>query len=100
LNYKAIGRSIYAVGNNPQSAVYIGINRVKVLFLVYLISGILAGLGGVLYTSRFASAESSAAMGFELSAISAVVIGGVKTTGGAGKIGGGSFRSFALDNDC
>jgi rhamnose transport system permease protein len=88
LNYKAIGRSIYAVGNNPQSAIYIGINKVKVLFLVYLISGILAGLSGVLYTSRFASAESSAAIGFELSAISAVVIGGVKTTGGSGKIGG------------
>jgi len=88
LNYKLIGRSIYAVGNNPQSAVYIGIDKTKVLFLVYLISGILAGLSGVLYTSRFASAESSAAIGFELSAISAVVIGGVKTTGGSGKIGG------------
>jgi len=88
LNYKLIGRSIYAVGNNPQSAVYIGIDKTKVLFLVYLISGILAGLSGVLYTARFASAESSAAIGFELSAISAVVIGGVKTTGGSGKIGG------------
>lgn len=88
LNYKATGRSIYAVGNNPLSAVYIGINKEKILFLVFLISGILAGLGGVLYTSRFASAESSAAVGFELSAISAVVIGGVKTTGGSGKIGG------------
>ncbi len=96
LNYKAIGRSIYAVGNSPQSAIYIGINRIRVLFLVYLISGILAGLSGVLYTSRFASAESSAAMGFELSAISAVVIGGVKTKGGSGKIGGVALGALLL----
>jgi rhamnose transport system permease protein len=96
LNHRAIGREIYAVGDNPNSAVFVGINKDKILFLVYLLSGAMAGLGGILYTSRFASAESSAAMGFELSAISAVVIGGVKTTGGSGRITGVLLGAFLL----
>ncbi|PMQ01100.1 MAG: branched-chain amino acid ABC transporter permease [Dictyoglomus sp. NZ13-RE01] len=96
LNHRTTGREIYAVGDNPNSAIFVGINKDKILFLVYVISGAMAGLGGVLYTSRFASAESSAAMGFELSAISAVVIGGVKTTGGSGRITGVLLGAFLL----
>ncbi|MCX7845077.1 MAG: ABC transporter permease [Dictyoglomaceae bacterium] len=96
LNYRTTGREIYAVGDNPTSSIFVGINKDKILFLVYTLCGAMAGLGGVLYTSRFASAESSAAMGFELSAISAVVIGGVKTTGGSGRITGVLLGAFLL----
>lgn len=88
LNHTTTGRQIYAVGSNPISAKISGINNSKIIFLVYTIMGGLSGLAGVLWVSRFASAQSGIATGYELNVIAAVILGGVSITGGSGKIFG------------
>ncbi len=88
LNHTMTGRKIYALGSNRDAARMVGINVDRTTFLVYLLSGALSGAGGVLWASRYSAAESSAAMGFEFLAITAVVLGGVKITGGSGSIRG------------
>lgn len=86
LNHTMTGRKIYAVGSNGQAARLAGIAVGKVTFLAYLLTGALAGAGGVLWAGRLAAAESSAALGFEFIAITAVVVGGVSIAGGSGSI--------------
>lgn len=88
VNHTRTGRQIYAVGSNPESAKISGINIDKILLLVYTIMGALAGLSGVLWVSKFASAQGDTAMGYELSVIAACVLGGVNIAGGSGKISG------------
>lgn len=96
LNHTPTGRQIYALGSNPTAARVAGIHVHRNLFLAYLISGILCGLGGVLWISRYASAQSDTAMGFELQAIAAAVIGGVNIFGGSGTISGVLLGSLLL----
>ncbi|MEI8094256.1 MAG: ABC transporter permease [Spirochaetales bacterium] len=88
VNWNRTGRQIYAVGSNPDSAQVSGINNNKILLLVYTIMGGLSGLAGVLWVSKFASAQGDTAMGFELSVIAACVLGGVSIAGGTGTISG------------
>ncbi len=88
LNHTRTGRQIYAVGSNPESAKISGINCVFIIFLVYTIMGGLAGLSGVLWVSKFASAQGDTATGYELTVIAACVLGGVSMAGGVGKISG------------
>lgn len=88
LEYSRTGRKIYAVGSNPDSAVISGINCDKIYLLVYTIMGALSGLAGVLYVSKFASAQGDSATGYELSVIAVCVIGGVNIAGGSGRIVG------------
>lgn len=88
VNHTRTGRQIYAVGSNPDSAKISGINNEKILNLVYMIMGALAGLAGVLWVSKFASAQGDTAMGYEMSVIAACVLGGVNIAGGSGKISG------------
>ena len=88
LTWNRTGRQIYAVGSNPDSARVSGINIERILFLVYTIMGGLSGLAGVLWVSKFASAQGDTAMGFELSVIAACVLGGVSIAGGSGRISG------------
>ena len=88
LTWSRTGRQIYAVGSNPDSARVSGIDIDRILFLVYTIMGGLSGLAGVLWVSKFASAQGDTAMGFELSVIAACVLGGVSIAGGSGRISG------------
>ncbi|MTI59044.1 MAG: ABC transporter permease [Firmicutes bacterium] len=88
VNYTRTGRQIYAVGSSPDSAKISGINVSKILWLVYMIMGALAGLSGVLWVSKFASAQSNTAMGYELTVIASCVVGGVSIAGGRGKVSG------------
>ncbi len=88
INHTRTGRQIYAVGSNPESAKISGINNDRILFMVYSIMGALAGLAGVLWVSKFASAQGDTAMGYELNVIAACVLGGVNIAGGSGKISG------------
>jgi len=88
LNKTILGRYIYAVGGNEQAARASGINVNQVKMAVYSISGLLAGLAGILLTSRITTGQPNAGAGFELDAIAAVVIGGTSTTGGKGSIAG------------
>lgn len=88
INHTRTGRQIYAVGSNPESAKISGINNDKILWMVYTIMGALSGLAGVLWVSKFASAQGDTAMGYEMSVIAACVLGGVSIAGGSGKISG------------
>lgn len=88
LNKTVLGRYIYAVGGNEQAARASGINIDRVKLSVYSISGLLAGLAGILLASRITTGQPNAGAGFELDAIAAVVIGGTSTTGGRGSMTG------------
>lgn len=88
LNYTRTGRDIYAVGSNPDAAIFAGIRKDRIIFLVYLLSGILTGLAAVLWASRFESAQTNTALGFELQTVAASVVGGVSTSGGVGTVPG------------
>lgn len=88
LNHTRTGRDIYAVGSNPDAAQFAGIRKQRIIFLVYLLSGILAGLAAVLWVSRFESAQTNTALGFELQTVAASVVGGVSISGGVGTVPG------------
>ncbi|MFZ6029830.1 MAG: ABC transporter permease [Chloroflexota bacterium] len=88
LNHTRTGRDIYAVGSNPEAAQMAGIPKRRVLFLVYLISGLACGLAAVLWASRFESAQTNTALGFELQTVAASVVGGVSVNGGVGTVPG------------
>ncbi|MBN1838352.1 MAG: ABC transporter permease [Spirochaetales bacterium] len=101
INHTVTGRKIYAVGSNPDGARFAGINVDRILFLPYLLTGMLVGTGGVLWVSRYTAAQTDAAQGFEFMVITAVVIGGVKVTGGSGSIFGvlvGSILIGVINN--
>lgn len=83
-----LGRYIYAIGGNEQASRASGINVNQVKIAVYSISGLLAGLAGVLLTSRITTGQPNAGAGFELDAIAAAVIGGTSTSGGTGTMTG------------
>ncbi|MFI6736184.1 ABC transporter permease [Nonomuraea sp. NPDC050451] len=84
LSRTVFGRYIYAVGSNPESARLAGVPVRLVTISVYVISGTLAGLGGVLLASRLGAGIPTAGTGFELSAIAACVIGGASLFGAKG----------------
>ncbi|MEN6500391.1 MAG: ABC transporter permease [Rectinema sp.] len=88
INQTKTGRHIYAVGSSPDTAELIGIKRKRIVLLVYALMGLLAGLAGVLWVSKFASAQGDTAMGYELNVIAATVLGGVSVAGGRGKVSG------------
>jgi rhamnose transport system permease protein len=96
LNHTMTGRKIYAVGGNPEGARFVGINVEKITFLPYLFTGMLVGTGGVLWVSRYTSAQTDSAQGFEFMAITAVVLGGVNIAGGSGSIFGVLLGSLLI----
>ncbi|HWT62494.1 MAG TPA: ABC transporter permease [Ochrobactrum sp.] len=82
------GRYVYAVGGNPHAAKTSGINVTRVRFSVYVISGALSGLAGMMLAARTGSALPQAGIAYELDAIAAVVIGGTSLSGGVGRVTG------------
>jgi rhamnose transport system permease protein len=86
LNYTQTGRNIYAVGSNPEAANVAGVRVQRIIFLVYILSGVLCGMAGVLWASRFESAQTNTALGFELQTVAAPVVGGVNIFGGSGTV--------------
>ena len=101
LKYTRMGRDIYAVGSNPDAAQVAGIHVSRTRFAVYLISGLLCGLAAVLYASRYESAQTNTALGFELTTVAASVVGGVSISGGVGTVPGvllGAFLLGIIDN--
>ena len=81
-----LGRNIYALGGNATSAHFSGIDVKKHTMIVFVISGICAGIAGVVTTARLGSAEPLAGTGFETYAIAAAIIGGTSFFGGKGRI--------------
>lgn len=88
LRQTVLGVQIYAVGGNQRAARLTGIQVNRVLLFVYGVSGLLAGLAGVMSSSRLYSATGLLGNGYELDAIAAVILGGTSFTGGIGTIPG------------
>lgn len=86
--YRYGGRTLYAIGGNPEVARLAGINVKRVTVLVYVVCSVLAGLSGIVLAARLDSVQPSSGVGYELDAIAAVVIGGTSLSGGTGGIGG------------
>ena len=86
LKFRPSGREIYAVGGNEEVARLSGINVGWVKLRIYMVAGALAGLGGLVLTSRLNSAQPTAGAGLELDVIAAVVIGGTSLSGGVGTV--------------
>jgi rhamnose transport system permease protein len=91
-----LGRSIYAIGVNPTAAVYAGIDVGWTKFIAFCISGMIAGLCGYLWVSRYVIAATEVANGYELSIIAACVIGGISIAGGIGSVGGAVLGALFL----
>jgi ribose transport system permease protein len=91
LRRTVFGRYIYAIGSNPESARLSGVPVTRVLVAVYAIAGLLAAVGGVLFTSRLNAGIPTAGTGYELNAIAACVIGGASLFGAKG----GAFGAAA-----
>lgn len=88
LNHTRKGREIYAFGDHQEAAKFVGINSTKINMLVYAVSGLLAGFGGVLWVSRVHTAQANTALGYEMQTIASCVIGGVSIFGGVGSVVG------------
>ena len=94
--YTHFGRDLYAIGNQPNAANYIGIPTPRRLFWTYGLSGLMAGLCGYLWVARYAVAYTEIAYGFEFTVIAACVIGGINIAGGAGTVSGAVLGSLFL----
>ncbi|MGB4609800.1 MAG: ABC transporter permease [Saccharofermentanales bacterium] len=86
MKYTTFGRSVYAIGGNEQAARISGISVARTVLLVFVISGILTALAGVLQLMRLNAHETSAGQGLEMEAIASVVIGGTSMAGGRGSV--------------
>ena len=96
MKWTRTGRKIYAVGSNPSAAEVSGINVKNIKLMVYMIMGFLAGLGGALQVSIYASAMPDMQQGGEMDVIAACVIGGVSMSGGRGTVIGALRGSLVL----
>ncbi|CAM2139150.1 ABC transporter permease [Pararobbsia alpina] len=86
LGYSRFGRHALAAGGSEEAARLMGLNIDRLLIVVYAVSGLLAGLAGVILASQFGAGQPNEGLGWELFAISAVVLGGTLLTGGEGSI--------------
>jgi len=91
--YTRTGRNLYALGSSPESARFVGINESGHLAFVFVLSGLLCGLVGVLWGARFGTVDAVIAPALNLQAISAVVVGGVSIFGGSGSVYGAALGS-------
>ena len=89
LHFTAFGRGIYAVGLSPETAAFSGVAVGRTKFILFVLSGLVAGLVGVLFTLQYSNAIGSNGNGFELRAVTAIVLGGVSIWGGTGSLLGG-----------
>ena len=96
LHYTTFGRCVYAIGNNENTARYSGIPVDKIRIILTTINGLIAGLSGVLLTSRLSSARPDMATGQELAVITIVLLGGVYIFGGRGSILGVVISAFVI----
>jgi rhamnose transport system permease protein len=96
MKWTTLGRKIYAVGSNAEAAEVSGINVKNIKLLVYVIMGFLAGLGGALQVSVYASAMPDMATGVEMDVIAACVIGGVSMSGGRGSVIGALLGALIM----
>lgn len=88
LQRTASGKRLYALGGNPEVARYSGIDIRRSVFRLFVLSGSIAAIAGIVYTARLANARANNALGMELDVITIVLLGGVSVFGGKGKLTG------------
>ena len=90
------GRQLYAMGSNMTASKFSGINTDKNIFLVYAINGLMAAITALFLTSRMTSTRPNIAMSYEMDVIAMVVLGGISTSGGKGRISGVIISVFII----
>ena len=96
LKFLRLGRNIYAIGGNQQSALMLGINVKRTRFLSYIVSGLLSGIAGYVFMMHTGAGNATNAAGMEMNAIAAAIIGGTLLTGGVGNVIGTFFGTLSL----
>ncbi|HLI06484.1 MAG TPA: ABC transporter permease [Ktedonobacteraceae bacterium] len=96
LHFSRLGRQLYAMGNNKEAARFSGINVSRVKLWLFILSGLLAALAGVIFTARFSSARPDNALGFELEVVTVVLLGGINIFGGRGSLLGVVLAIFIV----
>ena len=96
LHFSRWGRQLYAMGNNKEAARFSGINVSRVKLVLFILSGVIAALAGVIFTARFSSARPDNAVGFELYVVTVVLLGGVNIFGGRGSLLGVVLAIFIV----
>jgi rhamnose transport system permease protein len=107
LHTTPFGRAIFAIGANQEAAFFSGIRVKRTRLILYVLSGAISGLAGIIFTLRFASARADNGTGLELAVVAAVLLGGVSIFGGRGIVGGvvaavlllGGVRNALILND-
>jgi rhamnose transport system permease protein len=88
LQRTATGRRIYAIGGNPDAALYSGIETRRLRFRLFVVSGLVCAVAGIVFTARLSNARANNALGFELDVITIALLGGISVFGGRGKLTG------------
>jgi len=96
MRYSAFGRSVYAVGGNPEAARLAGIPRRRTVLLVFTIHGAFAGIAAVLFATQLSVIQSTVPPNLELTIITASVVGGVSILGGVGTVVGSTLAAILL----
>ncbi|WP_224544988.1 ABC transporter permease [Mesorhizobium sp. CA16] len=96
LHRTSFGRRVFAIGNNPVACHFSGVRVDRIKFILFCLTGLMSGIASVLITSRLGSTRPSIAQGYELEAITMVVLGGVSILGGAGSILGVVLAAFIM----
>jgi rhamnose transport system substrate-binding protein len=96
LHRTTIGRGLVAIGFSPEGARYAGLPVERLVGLVYFLSGLVASLAAVIYVAHLGQAKADAGTGYELAAITAVVLGGTSIFGGRGSVPGTLLGLFAI----
>jgi len=92
----SLGRAIYAIGVNPTASVYAGIDVGRTKFVAFCLSGLLSGICGHLWVSRYVIGSVEVAKGYELTIVAACVIGGISIAGGVGTVAGAVLGALFL----
>jgi rhamnose transport system permease protein len=107
LHRTTVGRAVFAIGANEEAARFAGVRVKRVRFWLFVVSGVVAAVAGVVYTFRFASARADNGTGLELAVVACVLLGGVSIFGGRGSMLGvvvavlllGTIRNALTIND-
>ncbi|MFC5747839.1 ABC transporter permease [Actinomadura rugatobispora] len=107
LHATGVGRSLFAIGSQEDAAYFAGIRVKRIKLVLFVVSGLIAGLAGIVYTLRYGSARADNGLGLELTVIAAVLLGGIDFDGGKGTLGGviaavlliGLLRNLLMLND-
>ena len=96
LHKTTFGRRVYAIGNNATASRFSGVQVDKIKIIIFTMVGFMCGITALFLTSRMGSTRPNVALGYELDIIATVVLGGISTAGGKGRIGGPILAIFVI----